>query len=1029
MESTTHTALPNAELVLRYTRNSDHAAFAELVERFGPMVLGVSRRLLSFHEDADDATQIVFAELARRAGTIEDPEAVAGWLHTITVRVAHRLRERRPNTKPLVADPIDPRLSIDELCRRGDLEILSEELDNLPDSWREPLLLRYFAGLSNEETAAQLGTTINALEGRLKRGKNSLRVRLLRRGVSVASVLAMVAPVSADAGHWAAVHDAAGQLASDPTSLTFLPAASSTASVTPLLTTKSVIASGTAAVVLLMLGGMGNGSETTSRSVLSTATLSTVVQADEPQDQPSATLTTDQQSEIPTGNVSPPEVVAEELEEADDFAEHLHARGFGFDHDTSLSLNYLVNSIRQLCDFPVYVESKKLAAAGISADTDFGRVTIVDSSIAGVLRFVLEDVIGDLAYVIVDDEFEKRVVVTTQADAMRLRRAGLTTPEGAEGADELRKGSPAFYWRLEGDTPIPWSGNEPVEVVYQRAVRELNRHLKDVEYAKFSFYKKEGDSEVAIGIPQPALSDTLLTQHLAKQRILATRYPDARQSELTALTNKLLEALENGEAEGREVAPWIRKTLAANAVYTSDELALQNHSENENVGKPDPSDDILLPMLSNGAVLVDIGGRTKTTPSEKLWEDLETSINRRLGPEVRVTIDFAEATDTRVAARLFIDGSIDWTDQGRRDKHAEVSRVIDEVLDAKFGEQPESHRRQKKRTLEEILQSDASVEFIGQPLDTVLRFFSETYNVPFDLDEKSLSLHSIEPSVPIKELVVSDVKLSDALTMVLAEEIGGLDYTIRGDRIVVTTQDEAAKTVTTRAYDIEQIDADPDSVLESIIKHPLSSRRGPIGWIPGTDPDNFSIPPEPYETGAVTLVNFRNQSSLVTKLLVTQSHRGHEAVEEFLAVFDAAKLDKPETNASSTSQAPRELSHSRIPVPVDNYLFWFTDGSDECNAMQAEVEAAAAMVDENHIRIYDVRTPTGKTMAELQGTSGPYPVSSFTNGRLMFAPLHGNASTLELIHLVTHAKYPSRDDGDQPNGGFLSPESTKPKPK
>lgn len=252
----------NDRLLDRYLRLRDEAAFAELVRRFGPMVLGVSRRLLSFHEDADDATQLVFAELARRAGTIEDPAFLGSWLHTITVRVAYRLRRRRPKSEPLATDPVDPRLTLDDVGRRSDLEILSEELDKLPASWREPLVLRYFAGLSNAEGAAQLGTTQKAYEGRLKRGRNSLRVRLLRRGVGSAAVLAMVGPavMPVQADHWEAVTDAASELAVDPTALTFFPPEPTTIA-TPLLTYKTAVATGVAAVVLTMLGGSGTGIE------------------------------------------------------------------------------------------------------------------------------------------------------------------------------------------------------------------------------------------------------------------------------------------------------------------------------------------------------------------------------------------------------------------------------------------------------------------------------------------------------------------------------------------------------------------------------------------------------------------------------------------------------------------------------------------------------------------------------------------------------------------------------------------------
>lgn len=281
----------NRELLARYVATSDEDAFATLVERFGPMVLGVARRLLSDFEDADDAAQLAFAELARRAGTIENPDAIASWLHTVTAHIALRLRKRRPGHKALAADPVDPRLSLDRIARRSDFEVLSEELDRLPHDWREPLLLRYFSGLSNEETAVQLGTSVTAIEGRLKRGKQSLRARLLRRGVSAAAVLGAIGPAKyahaagehpLNADHWSSITDSARDVATDPSNLSFAPALETTNMATPLITFKAALATGVAAVVLATLGGDGRDTASTPR----VDGISTVAAAEPTSEQP-----------------------------------------------------------------------------------------------------------------------------------------------------------------------------------------------------------------------------------------------------------------------------------------------------------------------------------------------------------------------------------------------------------------------------------------------------------------------------------------------------------------------------------------------------------------------------------------------------------------------------------------------------------------------------------------------------------------------------------------------------------------------
>src|SRR5690606_38973755 len=55
---------------------------------------------------------------------------------------------------------------------------------------RDPIVLRYLGNKSNSEVARQLGLSITALEGRLKRGKQQLRMRLIRRGVTLVAVVA-----------------------------------------------------------------------------------------------------------------------------------------------------------------------------------------------------------------------------------------------------------------------------------------------------------------------------------------------------------------------------------------------------------------------------------------------------------------------------------------------------------------------------------------------------------------------------------------------------------------------------------------------------------------------------------------------------------------------------------------------------------------------------------------------------------------------------------------------------------------------
>src|SRR5262245_45944117 len=84
-------------LLDRFSKTRDGEAFATLIERHGPMVLGVCRRVLSNATDAEDAFQATFLTLARRNGALAQPDALGAWLYGTAVRVAvaSRRAERR----------------------------------------------------------------------------------------------------------------------------------------------------------------------------------------------------------------------------------------------------------------------------------------------------------------------------------------------------------------------------------------------------------------------------------------------------------------------------------------------------------------------------------------------------------------------------------------------------------------------------------------------------------------------------------------------------------------------------------------------------------------------------------------------------------------------------------------------------------------------------------------------------------------------------------------------------------------------
>src|SRR5581483_2852609 len=181
--------MTDRQLLERFAARRDEEAFAQLVRRHGPLVLGVCRQILRHEQDAEDAFQATFLVLARKAGSIRSAEALPNWLYGVANRLATRMkataRKRQTREVALVDSPTpEPGLG-GELDDLG--PVLHEEIGRLPDKYRIPFVLCYLDGMTNEEAARQLGCPPGTVFSRLARAREGLRARLRRRGLMVAS--------------------------------------------------------------------------------------------------------------------------------------------------------------------------------------------------------------------------------------------------------------------------------------------------------------------------------------------------------------------------------------------------------------------------------------------------------------------------------------------------------------------------------------------------------------------------------------------------------------------------------------------------------------------------------------------------------------------------------------------------------------------------------------------------------------------------------------------------------------------------
>jgi RNA polymerase sigma factor (sigma-70 family) len=189
----------DAELLRRFAQSHDEAAFELLVWRHAALVFNVCRQLIRDEQMIEDAFQATFLVLVRKAGTIRHHEALAGWLHRVSFRIALRAREHLGNQTRAESTGVDleqlpaqsSSMGIEEDLR----QVVHEEVLRLPTKYRLPIVSCYLEAKTHEEAALELGWSKGTVAGRLARAKELLQRRLVRRGVTL-SVTTLAAELS-----------------------------------------------------------------------------------------------------------------------------------------------------------------------------------------------------------------------------------------------------------------------------------------------------------------------------------------------------------------------------------------------------------------------------------------------------------------------------------------------------------------------------------------------------------------------------------------------------------------------------------------------------------------------------------------------------------------------------------------------------------------------------------------------------------------------------------------------------------------
>jgi RNA polymerase sigma factor (sigma-70 family) len=189
-------SLTDQQLLDHFTRGNDGAAFAVIVRRHGPMILGVCRRILHDRHDADDAFQATFLVLVRRARKLRQPELLGNWLFGVARRVASKAKARSDRRRGRER-PVEENSAITPESPAEMRWLLDDAIARLPERYRTPLVLCCLEGLTQSQTAERLQCPPATVATRVARAKAQLRVRLSRMGLAPAAA-ALAADLTAD---------------------------------------------------------------------------------------------------------------------------------------------------------------------------------------------------------------------------------------------------------------------------------------------------------------------------------------------------------------------------------------------------------------------------------------------------------------------------------------------------------------------------------------------------------------------------------------------------------------------------------------------------------------------------------------------------------------------------------------------------------------------------------------------------------------------------------------------------------------
>jgi RNA polymerase sigma-70 factor, ECF subfamily len=149
----------------------------EVWEEFSERLRSFIRARVASDADADDLLIDVFIKVHTKIDGLRDDQQMASWLYQVTRNTVIDYYRRRRENADLVdlPEPDGPEADAEQAIARG----LRGMVDDLPDKYRDALVLTEFQGLTQVQMADRLGLSVSGAKSRVQRARGMLRDELL----------------------------------------------------------------------------------------------------------------------------------------------------------------------------------------------------------------------------------------------------------------------------------------------------------------------------------------------------------------------------------------------------------------------------------------------------------------------------------------------------------------------------------------------------------------------------------------------------------------------------------------------------------------------------------------------------------------------------------------------------------------------------------------------------------------------------------------------------------------------------------